>query len=286
VREKWPRIKYRPWATSTAGQRVVANPARGLNGRREPGDIDCRSERFDLSREFDQLAFGFSDEAYGFDLSPLAQRVDEFIRLAATARRERQVASGLRKRKSIARRAIHQAGETLADLGRVPEGWSNVAMETARLSGLPAESSSQLASIVDALEAYRAQVEAWVKEAADCSQSSPQGLKNDSHTADTKLTSNLIDTVTATQESKPPPSPAHPQSRRPASENAAGITAPELLELAPRLRSYLRPGIDQTWRTLGPAAAWLAGELKISRVAWEEACRCVGQERATVMVAL
>jgi replication initiation protein RepC len=90
-------------------------------------------------------------EAYGFDLSPLAQRMDEFILLAATARHERQVANGLRKRKSIARRAIHQAGETLADLGRLPEGWPSVAMETARLSGLPAESSSQLASIVNAL---------------------------------------------------------------------------------------------------------------------------------------
>jgi hypothetical protein len=111
-------------------------------------------------------------------------------------------------------------------------------------------------------------------------------LSNEPHTTDTNLTFNLIDTVVASQESKPQPSPAHPPSRQTMSESAAGITAPELLELAPRLRSYLQPGIDQTWRTLGPAAAWLAGELEISRVAWEEACRCVGQERATVMVAL
>jgi replication initiation protein RepC len=225
-------------------------------------------------------------EAYGFDLSPLAQRVDEFIRLAATARQEREVAKALRKRKTVARRAIRQAGETLADLGQVPEGWYALAMETARLSGWPGDSSSELISIVDTLEAYRVQVEAWVKEAAHCSQSIPDGLKNEPHTTDTNLTSNLIDTVIAIQQSKAPSCPPHPPRSRPSSESAAGITAPELLDLAPRLRSYLQPGVDQTWRTLVAAATWLAGELKISRAAWDEACRCVGQERATVMVAL
>jgi replication initiation protein RepC len=225
-------------------------------------------------------------EAYGFDLSPLAQRVDEFIRLAATARQEREVAKGLRRRKTVARRAIRQAGETLADLGQVPEGWYALAMETTRLSGLAGDSSSELTSIVDTLEAYRVQVEAWVKEAAERSQSIPDGLKNEPHATDTNIASNLIDTVIAIQQSKAPPCPPHPPSSPPSSESAASITAPELLDLAPRLRSYLQPGVDQTWRTLVPAAAWLAGELKISRAAWDEACRCVGQERATVMVAL
>jgi replication initiation protein RepC len=225
-------------------------------------------------------------EAYGFDLSPLAQRVDEFVRLAAAARQEREVAKALRKRKTVARRAIRQAGETLAGLGQMPERWYALAIETARLSGLTGDSSSALASIVDALEACRAQAEAWVREGADCCQSIPQGLKNEPHSTDTKLTSNLKDTVIGLQDNNPLPCRSRSPSSQPSSENGAGITAPELLELAPRLRAYLQPGIDQTWRTLIPAAAWLAGELKISRAAWDEACRCVGHERATVMVAL
>ena len=61
-------------------------------------------------------------EAYGFDLSPLAQRADEFIWLASARRQEREAAKALRKRKAVARRAIRQAGETLADLGEMPEG--------------------------------------------------------------------------------------------------------------------------------------------------------------------
>jgi len=55
-------------------------------------------------------------EAYGFDLS-LATRYEEFVRLAAEAQIERTRAKALRKRKTIARRGVHQAGETLASLG-------------------------------------------------------------------------------------------------------------------------------------------------------------------------
>jgi len=225
-------------------------------------------------------------EAYGFDLSPLAQRLDEFIRLAVAARQEREVANALRKRKTVARRAIRQAGETLAELGQMPEGWHGLALETARLSALAGNSSRDLASIVEGLETCRVQAEAWLKEAADWCQSSPQGLKNEPHTTDTKLTSNLKDTVIALQDSNRLPGTSRNPSLRPSSGTSPSITAPELLELAPRLRAYLQPGIDHTWRTLIPAAAWLASELKISRAAWNEACRCLGQERATVMVAL
>jgi replication initiation protein RepC len=246
-------------------------------------------------------------EAYGFDLSPLAQRADEFIRLAAARRQEREAAKALRKRKAVARRAIRQAGETLADLGEMPEGWDALAMETARLSGLAADSSSELASIVDRLEACRTQAEAWIKQAAGrCEssprrlenephtgdeqapgrcESSPQGLENEPHSTDTKLISNLKNTVMAPQGSALP-TISHSPSSHPLSQQATSITPAELLELAPRLRAYLQPGIDHTWRTVIPAAAWLAGELKISRAAWEEACRCVGNQGATVMVAL
>ena len=59
-------------------------------------------------------------EAYGFDLSPLALRHDEFIRLAAEAKVERERMKALRKRVTLARRGVRQAGETLAGLGPCP----------------------------------------------------------------------------------------------------------------------------------------------------------------------
>ena len=62
-------------------------------------------------------------EAYGFDLSPLALRYDEFVRIAAAAKIERDRMKALRRRATLARRAIGQAGEELAAQGRIPERW-------------------------------------------------------------------------------------------------------------------------------------------------------------------
>ena len=52
-------------------------------------------------------------EAFGFDLSPLAQRYDEFIRLAAAAKIERDHMKDGRRRVTFARRSIRQIGEQL-----------------------------------------------------------------------------------------------------------------------------------------------------------------------------
>src|SRR5580698_3347561 len=52
-------------------------------------------------------------EAFGFDLSPLAQRYDEFVRLAAAAKVERGRMKDGRRRVTLARRAIRQIGEQL-----------------------------------------------------------------------------------------------------------------------------------------------------------------------------
>src|SRR5471032_2235217 len=52
-------------------------------------------------------------EAYGFDLSPLAMRYTEFVRLAAEAKTERAMKGQLRRRATIARKGIIQILETV-----------------------------------------------------------------------------------------------------------------------------------------------------------------------------
>jgi replication initiation protein RepC len=64
-------------------------------------------------------------EAYGFDLSPLALRYEEFVRIAAEARIERNRMRDLRRRATIARRAIRAIGDELAALGQIPAGWAS-----------------------------------------------------------------------------------------------------------------------------------------------------------------
>ena len=62
-------------------------------------------------------------EAYGFDLSPIAMRHAEFVRLAEEGRAERAAMGRLRRRATIARKAITQILETAQEYGFAGEEW-------------------------------------------------------------------------------------------------------------------------------------------------------------------
>ena len=72
-------------------------------------------------------------EAYGFDLSPLAQRYDEFVRIAAAAKIERERMRKLRRRATLARRAVAQAVEELGLQGQDSDELRQLVRETAEL---------------------------------------------------------------------------------------------------------------------------------------------------------
>src|SRR6516165_11457731 len=69
-------------------------------------------------------------EAYGFDLSPLAARYAEFIRIAEEGRAERAAMGRLRRRATIARKAIAQILETAREYAFAGEEWQILAHET------------------------------------------------------------------------------------------------------------------------------------------------------------
>jgi replication initiation protein RepC len=73
-------------------------------------------------------------EAYGFDLSPIATRHAEFVRLAEAAREERALMGRLRRRATIARNGIAQILETATEYGFQGEEWSQLAHDTQGLA--------------------------------------------------------------------------------------------------------------------------------------------------------
>jgi replication initiation protein RepC len=73
-------------------------------------------------------------EAYGFDLSLLAQRYDEFVRIAANAKAERERMRKLRRQATLARRAIMQAAEELAAHGQDSDQLRRLMLEAAELA--------------------------------------------------------------------------------------------------------------------------------------------------------
>ena len=116
-------------------------------------------------------------EAYGFDLSPLALRYDEFIRIAAAAKVERQRMKALRRRATLARRAIRQAGEELMVQGQLSEQWPQLEQEVAELAiaGRRAQTSEALGLVVQALERRKIEAEERVRELIKPVETDPEG---------------------------------------------------------------------------------------------------------------
>ena len=112
-----------PSAAASGGisRRVVA-AAREDAQPRATGSRDLRDARHPQGRRFcrrdknDRII-----EAYGFDLSLLAMRYDEFVRIAANAKAERERMRKLRRLTTLARRAIMQAAEELGAQGHDSE---------------------------------------------------------------------------------------------------------------------------------------------------------------------
>jgi replication initiation protein RepC len=234
-------------------------------------------------------------EAFGFDLSPLAQRYDEFVRLAAAAKVERGRMKDGRRRVTLARRAVRQIGEQLADMDRLPGDWQRLEADTAALvrAGKQAERSEDMFLIAGSLERRKSEAEEWLKAAvAETSkpvETSPEGLENEPHTINTNLPVNLKDTVIAHEESSSaepivPPSP--PPVQRQQTSRELGIKEPHLLDLAPRLAAHILTETP-SWRDIVDAAGQgLRHELGVSASLWGEACRAMGREQAALALAI
>lgn len=245
-------------------------------------------------------------EAFGFDLSPLALRQDEFIRAAAEAKVERERMKALRKRVTLARRGVRQAGETLAGLGPLPEGWPRLQAETAELvaAARGAERSEELTPLAQALERRKAEAEQWVRDTSKSVETDPVGLVDEPHTTDTNLSENLKDTVIACEESSsvarsephpeaipaastpslPFPAPVSPPPASP--EKLLRLKAAQLLDLIPLLARYILVD-NPTWHDIVAAVGtWLRPALGVSLSLWGDACRVMGREHAALALAL
>jgi replication initiation protein RepC len=166
-------------------------------------------------------------EAYGFDLSPIATRHAEFLRLAAEAKAERDLVGRLRRRATIARKAIAQILETVAEYGLGDEEWLRLRHETQVLvkSLRLIERSEEIAIGVGSLERRQTEARNRLEHILDNVDSKPKGSENNPHIIPTKqaLYPNQ-DTVMAHKECESTPDPGvsdpAPDKGQPGNENA------------------------------------------------------------------
>ena len=240
-------------------------------------------------------------EAYGFDLSPLAFRYDEFIRTAAEARAERERCGHFKRRATCARRAIAQIGETLAAAGPLPPPWPQLATETAGLVAAirKARTSDDFALLAQGLESRKAQAEAWASKASKAGNLDPEGPADRPRNISTNSSLDPSDTVMAAEESGRDKAASQiPEAEREAGkdrgekiaardfDNPAKVHPGELLPLAPRLADYVEQTYPDWKDIVNGAADGLRHDLGVSQNLWGEACLSVGRPLAAVALAI
>jgi replication initiation protein RepC len=233
-------------------------------------------------------------EAYGFDLAPIAMRHAEFVRLAEEGRAERAAMGRLRRRVTIARKAIIQILETAQEYGFEGEEWITLARETAALVRAlrDVERPDKMQTGVTSLErrhsAARERLE-FLLEVVDSAPKQPESrphIDNYKPNPDPKQ-----DTVIASRdcsgggEGAGAQSPAQEQRHRPEKGMVHGIRPDELPRLTPKLKPYLqRP--NPVWPEIVDAADWLRHDLGVSKSLWGDACLTMGRELAAVALAI
>jgi len=157
-------------------------------------------------------------EAYGFDLSPVATRHAQFLRLAAEAKAERELIGRLRRRATIARKAIAQILETVAEYGFGDDEWSRLRHETQALVKAlrRVERPEEITIGVGSLERRQTEARLRLENLLDEVDSTPMPAENCGHNIPTKPTLySKKNTVMAPQEGK---SASTPGAADPASD--------------------------------------------------------------------
>lgn len=250
-------------------------------------------------------------EAYGFDLSPLAARHAEFVRLAQEAKAVRAELARLRRRATIARNGIAQILETAAEYGFQGEEWARLADDSRALTTAlrKVERPDEMTLGVESLErrqrSARERLEnlllAATPDVPEAVNSDPKGPENRPHQYTYKPSPDpKKDTVIAFEESSKPggeaerrPMAALQRSQdkvrellpRTDSGTVLKVSTDELTRLAPRLRPYLRSA-DPTWPDIVDAADWLRQDLGVSKSLWGDACLAMGREQAAIALAI
>jgi replication initiation protein RepC len=231
-------------------------------------------------------------EAYGFDLSPIALRHDEFVVVAQRAAAEERERAALRRRLTIARKAIQQIAETALEHQLTDRDWRYWLAEALTMvltirDDLPGEA---LQAVVTELERWRTDGEAALRAAFDSRQNAPAGAiecapitTTNQPEADNSATSNLNSEEPHSSQgdspvSRDPVSPDPPQPPLPA------VTPKFVLAISPELKSYLFT-LSPNWTDIVEAADGLRQHLGISRPAWIDACQAMGRYQAATAVA-
>ena len=254
-------------------------------------------------------------EAYGFDLSPMAHRVEEFSQIRDAGRANDAVRAQLRRRKTVAIKSIGQIVRTAAEssidtppLYALAEG---IYVITEGLD--PSADRQTLERVVADLEALRDAVYALYRDLVGKAQHPGAPSEQESRTSATQMVdSNRAQSLSelpnnnykpsnnpmvsighergSSEFDKKGDSPA-PQKGGALGEIPVPVVKPkEVVRLAPALRTYVSEDLDRVdmqraiWAIIHAAESCAFRELSVSKSLWAEAQKVMGLWPAALAV--
>lgn len=234
---------------------------------------------------------GEIEKAFGFDLTPLVARAEEFEAWADEVRAEARALKFVRERITICRRDIAkmiatglEEGVRVPANGAGPQSWADLHdLYRAIVGRIPrAASRAALEPIAQELTCLAEEVLMLLENHIKIKNSDGNESQNEHHIQNSNPNQPL-DLEPDFQGSRaregegfePKPSPKRIRS----------FPLPMVLEACPDIVDYGKSGSIDTWRDFAGAAGLVRGILGISPSAWEEAQAVFGVEDAAVIVA-
>jgi replication initiation protein RepC len=232
---------------------------------------------------------GGIDKAFGFDLSPLVARSEQFEAWADEVRTEERALRLVKERITILRRDIAKMIATGMEEG-VPApaaragqgGWAGVhALYRAIVSGIPRSADrAEIEPIAEELAMLAAEALRALEDHVKTQISNVNESQTERHIQNSN-SNDPLDLEAAFQGSQSgnlePQSPSQPKRRHP-------FPLSLVLEACPDIIDYHKGGIAG-WGDLIAVASLVRGMLGISPSAWEEAQSVLGAQNAAILVA-
>lgn len=251
-----------------------------LIAMREAGNGHRRGER-------EKGESGYIVSAFGFDLSPLAARHSEFLKLAADFELREATIRRLRAELSSLRRDVL----TLADLGELTAhdiaDWKDVAFRARQLAGQgrSQKDADMLRLLVEQLAAMRDTARTLLDSAnlIEMPVSDPWGSPERPLNTTTKESIHLEDAA-VNRNATPVHETVQLTTGVPEPLRGFPVTPALILKIAPQFRDFILTATP-SFRNIIDAAWHVCRHLSISQDTWGEACLTLGRWEAAAAVA-
>lgn len=226
---------------------------------------------------------GDIEQAFGFSLAPLLERVEELALLAQQVAEERRLHKRAKEALSLCRRDVRKLISAAVEEGADGDWEAIEAMFLALVARIPRSPSRvEAEAILDEMSLLREEVVNILNMQEKTEKSDTNGVQNERHIQNTKSESIREFVPRSENEQGAPPEEEPRRTIEPMKPYPLSL----VLRACPEIAAFVpQGGAISSWRDLMGAAIVVRSMLAISPSAYEDACEKMGAENAATAVA-